>query len=86
VSEQLTNDQLDDIERRLNEFDAMVSGNAVLADRKQLQEEVAIAEWRSVIGALREARAERGRVVNVTRHRDVTLTTYERDNESGAKE
>jgi hypothetical protein len=57
VSEQLTSDQLDDIERRLNEFDAMVSGNAVLADRKQLQEAVAIAEWRAVIEALRSARA-----------------------------
>jgi hypothetical protein len=78
---ELTNDQLDDIERRLNEFDAMVSGNAVLADRKQLQEEVSIAEWRAVIGALRRVRTERGRVVAVTRHRDVTLTTYERAND-----
>jgi hypothetical protein len=55
---ELSNDQLDDIERRLNAFDALVSGNAVLADRKQLQEEVSIAEWRAVIGALRKARAE----------------------------
>lgn len=78
MSEQLTNEQLDAIETRAREkrAKALILVAAGSMSREDFQD---IENTLALVDALRAARTERGRVVAVTRHRDVTLTTYEKD-------
>lgn len=77
MSEQLTNDQIDAIETRAREkrAKALMLVSAGSMSREDFQD---IENTLALVDELRAARAERGHIVAVTRHRDVTLTTYER--------